>query len=62
MTDPQPVSKPNGNCLGCGTYVPVGETHCATCAEKQGQTPQYLVNLNAGKRPPYERPSAINSE
>lgn len=59
---PPVPAKKNGNCLKCGTYVALGEPLCAACQEREGETPQYLMNINAGKRPPYEKPAAINPE
>lgn len=57
-----------GTCKGCGTMIltaPIaGETekrtHCSVCKEKQGQAPKGTINVHPQKRPPYERPSAIN--
>lgn len=50
------------HCKGCGTAVAPGVNYCPECEDKQGRTPEYVMNLHTQKRPPYERPSAVNPE
>lgn len=54
--------KTYANCLGCGTAIPLGEAHCDGCKERHGQKPDYLVNVTATKRPPYEKNVGITND
>lgn len=62
MTRPPRSFPKTPHCKGCGTAIAPGTDYCPTCKDRmgRGQSPEFQMHLGRTRRPPYEKPPAVN--